>query len=291
MSRFGVVTRQVQACDYDAMEAAITPQTKLLVSESPTNPHLSIVDLERFATIGTRARRRDADRRHAGDAVQPPAARGGHRLRAALGHQVSWRPQRSAGRRADRLADKLEDVRKLRGIMGAINSPHNIHLLLRGLKTFELRMQRHNENGLAVARFLANHPRVERVYYPGLASHPHHEVAEADDARLWRPGDVSGEGRRLAADGRRGRRGEDSAHRSEPGRRRVADRAAAGDELLRDAARPTASGSGIPDNMIRLACGIENSEDLIADLKQALGAGSRHGSRCERERHADRNLK
>src|SRR5690606_32381348 len=68
-------------------------------------------------------------------------------------------------------------VRKLRGILGAINSPHNIYLLLRGLKTFELRMQRHNENGLAVAEFLEAHPKVERVYYPGLPSHPYSDVA------------------------------------------------------------------------------------------------------------------
>src|SRR5205807_2305626 len=64
------------------------------------------------------------------------------------------------------------------GIMGSINSPHNVYLLARGLKTFELRMQRHNENGLAVARFLEQHPRVDRVYYPGLDSHPYHEVAK-----------------------------------------------------------------------------------------------------------------
>ena len=99
LSRFGVKTRQVPACDYDAMEAAITPRTKLLVSESPTNPHLSVVDLDRFADIGRRPWRRNADRCHAGHAVQPAAARGRHRLRAALGHQVPGRPQRSAGRR------------------------------------------------------------------------------------------------------------------------------------------------------------------------------------------------
>ena len=73
--------------------------------------------------------------------------------------------------------EKMEPVRKLRGIMGSINSPHNIYLLVRGLKTFELRMQRHNQNGQAVAEFLAAHPRIERVYYPGLPSHPYHEVA------------------------------------------------------------------------------------------------------------------
>src|SRR6185503_18083768 len=70
-------------------------------------------------------------------------------------------------------ADKLEPVKKLRGILGAINSPHNIFLLERGLKTFELRMQRQNQNGQAMAEFLAQHPRVERVYYPGLESHPY----------------------------------------------------------------------------------------------------------------------
>ncbi len=75
-------------------------------------------------------------------------------------------------------AEKLEPVRKLRGIIGAINSPQNIFLLGRGLKTFELRMQRHNENGLAVAKFLAAHPRIEKVYYPGLPSHPYYEVAQ-----------------------------------------------------------------------------------------------------------------
>ena len=69
-------------------------------------------------------------------------------------------------------AEKLEAVGKLRGIMGSINAPQNIYLLQRGLKTFELRMQRHNENGMAVAEFLAGHPRIERVYYPGLPSHP-----------------------------------------------------------------------------------------------------------------------
>ena len=65
LARFGVVTHQVPACDYAAMEAAITPRTRLLVSESPTNPHLSVVDIERFAALGAQARRRNADRRHA----------------------------------------------------------------------------------------------------------------------------------------------------------------------------------------------------------------------------------
>ena len=154
LSRFGVVTHQVKACDYDAMEAKITPHTKLLISESPTNPHLSVVDLERFVDIG---------RRHQVETL----------IDATLATPYNVQPIRYGvdyvlhsatkylGGHNDLLAgviigrhEALESVRKLRGIMGAINSPHNFYLLQRGLKTFELRMQRHNENGQAVAEFL-----------------------------------------------------------------------------------------------------------------------------------------
>ncbi len=178
LSRFGVVTRQVPACDYEAMEAAITPR-----HEAAGQRIADQSALERRRSGAVRrdrpaARRRDADRRHAGHALQRAAARGRRRLRAALGHQVPGRAQRPAWPAcSSATTEKLEPVRKLRGIMGAINSPHNIYLLERGLKTFELRMQRHNDNGLAVAQFLAAHPKVERVYYPGLASHPYYEVA------------------------------------------------------------------------------------------------------------------
>ena len=68
--------------------------------------------------------------------------------------------------------EKIEPVASGRGILGTVNAPHNFYLLLRGLKTFELRMQRHNENGLALAEFLETHPRVEKVYYPGLPQPP-----------------------------------------------------------------------------------------------------------------------
>jgi cystathionine gamma-synthase len=177
LSRFGVVTHQVKACDYDALEAAITPKTRLLVSESPTNPHLSIVDMDRFAALG---------KRHGIETLIDATLATPYNLqplRAGIDY-VLHSATKYLGGHNDLLAGvlvgsaaKLEDVRKLRGVMGAVNSPHNLYLLQRGLKTFELRMQRHNENGLAVAQFLANHPRVERVYYPGLTTHPHHELA------------------------------------------------------------------------------------------------------------------
>jgi cystathionine gamma-synthase len=269
LSRFGVVTRQVNACDYDAMEAAITPRTKLLVSESPTNPHLSVVDLERFSDIG---------RRHGIETL----------IDATLGTPYNIRPLAAGidyvlhsatkylGGHNDLLAgalvstaEKLEPVRKLRGITGAINSPHNIYLLQRGLKTFELRMQRQNENGLAVAQFLAAHPRIEKVYYPGLPSHPYYEVAKRT---------MRGFGGLVTflvrdADWRQTARVVDSVRIP-----RIAPSLGGVESLIEqplvmsyyECTPDERRRYGIADNMIRLACGIENAADLVADLKQAL---------------------
>jgi cystathionine gamma-synthase len=170
-------------------------------------------------------------------------------------------------------AAKLEDVRKLRGVMGAINSPHNLYLLQRGLKTFELRMQRHNENGLAVAEFLAKHPRVERVFYPGLTTHPYHDLARQT---------MRGFGGLITflvkdADWRETADVVDRVRIP-----RIGPSLGGVESLIEQPLimsyyeTPPADRKryGIPDNMIRLACGIENSADLIADLAQALEKGS-----------------
>jgi cystathionine gamma-synthase len=251
------------------MEAEITPRTRLLISESPTNPHLSVVDLERFADIG---------RRHGIETL----------IDATLGTPLNIRPLAAGidyvmhsatkylGGHNDLLAgavigsaEKLEPVRKLRGIMGTINSPQNIYLLGRGLKTFELRMRRHNENGLMVAQFLASHPRVEKVYYPGLPSHPYHEVAKRT---------MRGFGGLVTfvvrdADWRATARVVDAVKIP-----RIGPSLGGVESLIEqpmvmsyyEFSPADRQRFGILDNMIRLACGIENSEDLVADLKQAL---------------------
>jgi len=269
LTRFGVGFREVATCDYDAMEAAITPRTRFVVSESPTNPHLSVVDIPRFAELGRR--------------------RGVLTLiDATLGTPYNVRPVEAGvdfvlhsatkylGGHNDLLAGVvlgskalIDPVRYLRGIMGGVSSPHVAYLLERGLKTFAVRMERHNANGLAVARYLERHPRVERVFYPGLESHPFHAVAR-DSMRgygglvtfLLRDADW----RQTAA---------------------VVDRmkiarigpSLGGVETLIEqplvmsywnyspAERATFR---IPDSMIRVACGIEDADDLIADLGQAL---------------------
>src|SRR5262245_23134467 len=127
LSRFGVTTRQVKACDYEAMERAITPATKLLVSESPTNPHLSVVDLPRFAAIG---RRRGVETWIDATLGTPYNLRP---IAAGIDYVLHSATKYLAGHN-DLLAgvlvgskEQLEPIRKLRGIMGAINSPHNIY--------------------------------------------------------------------------------------------------------------------------------------------------------------------
>lgn len=271
LARFGVVTRQVKACDYDAMQSAITPRTRLLISESPTNPHLSVVDLQRFADLGRRNSIETLIDATLGTPfnIQPIAAGIDYVLHSATKY-LGGHNDLLAGVLVG-TAEKLEPVCKLRGIMGTINAPENIYLLQRGLKTFELRMQRHNENGMAVAEFLAGHPRVERVYYPGLPSHPYYEVARRT---------MRGFGGLVTflvrdADWRATARVVDSVKIP-----RIAPSLGGVESLIEQplvmsyySFTPAERQQwNIPDNMIRLACGIENPEDLVADLAQALGA-------------------
>ena len=271
LARFGVVTRQVPACDYDAMEAAITPNTRLLVSESPTNPHLSIVDLERFAAIG---------KRHKVETLIDATLATPYNVRP-LNYGVDYvlhSVTKYLAGHNDLLAgviigshEQLDSIRNLRGIMGAVNSAHNIYLLQRGLKTFALRMERHNQNGQAVAEFLAAHPRVEKVYYPGLTSHRDHTIARNT---------MRGFGGLVTflvkqADWKETARIVDAV--TVP---RIAPSLGGVESLIEqplvmsyyECTPQERRQFGIPDNMIRLSCGIENSDDLIQDLTQAFNA-------------------
>ena len=271
LSRFGVVTRQVKACNYDAMAAAINKNTKLLISESPTNPHLSVVDLARFAGLG---------KKHGVETLIDATLATPYNVQP-LKYGVDYvlhSATKYLGGHNDLLAGviigsktKLEPVRKLRGIMGAINSPHNLYLLERGLKTFELRMQRHNENGQRIAEFLASHPRVEKVYYPGLESHPYYSIAKKQ---------MRGFGGLVTfqvkdADWRQTAAVVDRAKIA-----RIAPSLGGVESLIEqplvmsyyEIPPEDRRRFGISDNMIRLSCGIENVEDLIEDLRQALEA-------------------
>jgi cystathionine gamma-synthase len=267
--RFGITARLVPTGDYEQLEAAISPATRLLLSESPTNPHLSIVDVERFAQIG---------RRRGVETVIDATLATPYNLRP-LEYGVDYvlhSCTKYLGGHNDLLAgavlgsrERLEPLRKFRGLAGMISAPHNEYLLLRGIKTFELRMQRHNENGQRVAEYLAGHPRIERVYYPGIPSHPQHALARrtmrgfggvvtftVKDADWRQTADVVDAVRipRIAA--------------SLGGVESLIEQPLVLSYF--ELSPQDRAALGIPDNMIRLACGIENADDLIADLAQAL---------------------
>lgn len=271
LSRFGVVTRQVPTGDYGAMEAAINANTKMLVSESPTNPHLTTVDLEQFVALG---------KAHEVETL----------IDATLATPYNIRPldwgvdyvlhsaTKYLGGHNDLLAgvicgslEKLESIRALRGILGGVSSPHSLYLLERGLKTFELRMQRHNENGQRMAEFLAGHPRVGKVYYPGLASHPTYSIARSQMRGFG--GLITFEV--LDADWKETSRIVDAAQIP-----RIAPSLGGVESLIEQPlvmsyfsySPADRQRFGIADNMIRYSCGIENGDDLLADLEQALQA-------------------
>lgn len=269
LARFGVVTRQVTTGDYDAMEAAINPKTKMLVSESPTNPHLSVIDLEKFAAIG-KANEVETliDATLATPYNMNPTEYGIDYVLHSATKYLGGHNDLIAGVICGR-SEQLESVRKMRGILGNISSPHNLYLLERGLKTFELRMQRQNENGLRIAQFLETHRRIERVYYPGLESHPTHGIAASQ---------MRGFGGLITftlrdADWKQTANVVDATRIP-----RIAPSLGGVESLIEQplvmsyfhCTPEERERFGISDNMIRMSCGIENADDLIADLDQAL---------------------
>lgn len=269
LARFGVVTRQVKTGDYESMARAISPKTRLLISESPTNPHLSVIDLERFVALGqAHAVTTFIDATLATPYNLRPLEFGVDFVLHSATKYLGGHNDLLAGAIIGR-ADRLAPVEKLRGVMGTINAPHSIYLLERGLKTFELRMQRHNASGQAIAEMLEQHPRVEKVFYPGLPSHRDHDIARrtmrgygglitflVKDADLRATGDVV-DAMQIA---------------------RIAPSLGAVETLIEqpqvmsyhDCRPEDRHRWGITENMIRISCGIENTEDLIADLRQAL---------------------
>jgi cystathionine gamma-synthase len=271
LSRFGVVTHQVKTGDMGAMESAINSKTKMLVSESPTNPHLTVIDLEAFVAIG---------KRHGIETLIDSTLATPYNLKPiAWGVDYVWHSAtKYMGGHNDLLAgvicgskQKLEPVRKLRGILGSINSPHNMYLLERGLKTFALRMERHNHNGQRIAEFLESHPRVQRVYYPGLESHPSHAFAKKT---------MKGFGGLITFLVKDADWKQTAAIIDKCKIPRIGPSLGGVESLIEqpmvmsyfDYPIEQREQFGIYDNMIRMAVGIEDTDDLIEDLRQALEA-------------------
>ncbi len=268
LQRLGVEHTVVPAGDYSALENAIRPETRLILSESPTNPYLRVVDMPRLVAIA---------REHRIKTVIDATFATPYNIRPLLYgiDLVIHSATKYLGGHNDLLAGAIigrppiiAALREAQGVMGGVCDPHSAYLLLRGLKTFALRMERHNANGLAVARFLCEHPRITRVHYPALPDHPDHEIAVAQ-MRGW--GSVIS----FELDGTLE---QTSAFIDRLRLPYIAPSLGGTESLVEQPALMSyyeltteeRLAVGIRNNLVRLACGIEDAEDLIADLAQAL---------------------
>jgi cystathionine gamma-synthase len=268
LHRLGIECTFVETGNYEALEASIRPTTRLIFSESPTNPHLRVMDLERLVAIG-----RDRNVKIAIDSTfatpynQRPLDFGIdlviHSATKYLGGHNDLMAGVVVGSRG-----LVSAIRDMQAMLGGITDPHTAYLLLRGMKTLGIRLRKQNENGITVARFLEGHPRVRRVYYPGLSSHPDYKVACEQMKGFG--GVVSFE---IDGDMKTTSTFIDRLHIPY-----IAPSLGGVETLIEQPALMSyfemtsedRAAIGIADQLVRLSLGVEDADDLVADLEQAL---------------------
>jgi cystathionine gamma-synthase len=273
LTQRGVETTVIAPSDPKQLEQALCPDTRLFFTESPTNPYLRVIDVPRVAEL--------CHRRGVGLVIDSTFATPvNHRALADGADYVIHSATKYLGGHNDLLAgvvlgsaERVAPVRQALGVLGGVIDAHAAWLLLRGLKTLSLRMQRHNENGLRIAHWLEAHPRVRQVWYPGLPSHPDHAVAK----RLMQGfgGVVTFE---LDADLEGAFRFTDACELAY-----IAPSLGGVETLIEvpalmsfwDRTPEERAALGIKDALIRLACGIEDGADIEADLEKGFRALAR----------------
>jgi len=253
-----------------ALTSAIRPDTRLVWVETPTNPLLKLVDLSAVAALARRHRLLAVcDNTFATPFIQRPLEHGFDIVVHSTTKYLNGHSDAIGGAAIVRDPELAERIAYLQNAVGGVPGPFDAFLTLRGIKTLALRMERHCTNALAIAQFLEQHPEVERVYYPGLASHPQHSLAKAQMA-----GGFGG----IVTVVVRG--GLESARRTlERCRLFALAESLGGVEsliehpgIMTHSSLPAATREslGISDGLIRLSVGVEDVEDLIAELRQAL---------------------
>jgi cystathionine gamma-synthase len=268
LSRFGVTHTLVPPGDLDLLARVMTDKTRLVISEMPTNPYQTCIDLDRLAEICKKHRAKSLiDSTFATPVNLRPAEHGIDLVIHSATKYLAGHNDVLAGVVAGS-AGPVGLVRDLRHVFGAVLDPHAAYLVSRGIKTLGLRVERQNQNALALAELLERHPRVKQVWYPGLPSHPHHEVAK----RMMKGfgGVVTFE---LAADMATTGRFVDSLEIP-----RIAPSLGGVESLVEQPAlmsyfELTSSereAVGMKDSLVRYAVGIEDTTDLLRDTQRAL---------------------
>ena len=267
--RFGVEHTVVDAGDLDAMAAALRPNTRLVVTESPTNPLNFCIDLEKLATtVKAKGRIRTlVDSTFATPLNSTPLALGIDLVLHSATKYLSGHNDVLGGVVAGP-AHLISLLRDTRGVVGAVLDPHAAFLIMRGLKTLALRVERQNKSALAMAKALERHPKVERVHYPWLESHPSYGIASTQ---------MRGGGAVVSFVVRGGRA---AASRVVDAARipQIAASLGGVESLIEQPAIMSffeltdedLEKIGINPALIRLSVGIEDTDDLVADLLAAL---------------------
>ncbi len=268
LKQFGVECTIVPFGNYENLEGAIRKNTRFIFSESPTNPYLNIFDLIKIKKIADKHNVLTLiDSTFATPVNQRPIEFGMDLVLQSCTKYLAGHNDILAGAVLGR-AELVDKIRNLHKSMGGLIDPHCCYLLLRGLKTFPLRVKRQNETALQVAEFLESHPRVKKVYYPFLKNHPHYDVAKEQ---------MSGGGGVVTFD----------IKGTINDAKRLLDRlklcyigpSLGGVETLithpalvsyYDYTRKERYQLGITDTLFRLAVGIEDADDIIYDLQQGL---------------------
>ncbi|MBS1811748.1 MAG: PLP-dependent transferase [Acidobacteria bacterium] len=268
MRQFGLDFSYVDTSDIAQVEAAFRPETKLIFLETPTNPVMQIADLEAIGRLTKdRGIRLAMDNTFMSPFFLRPIEWGADLVVHSTTKYLNGHSDSVGGVVVSTLAEDAERIGFLQNAVGAILSPFDSFLVLRGTKTLALRMKQHDANGRMIAGFLAEHPKVRKVYYPGLGDHPQHERAK----KL-----MSGFGGMIAFD-----LGSLSGARAVLDNVRLCSLAESlgGVETLishpatmTHASVPAAKREqlGITDGLVRISVGVEDVEDIIADLDQAL---------------------
>jgi cystathionine beta-lyase/cystathionine gamma-synthase len=270
LRKYGLEFSYVDTSDPARLEGAMRPTTRMVFVETPTNPVMRLTDIEAAAAIAhRRGARLVVDNTFASPAIQRPIALGADLVVHSTTKYLNGHSDSVGG---VAVATREEDVAWLgfvQNAAGAILSPFDSWLVLRGTKTLTVRMAQHNANGMALAEYLASHPKVKQVLYPGLASHPQHALARRQmrgfggmlsfDVGTFEAARCVCNGVRLMA---------------------LAESLGGVETLMCHPATMTHASVppdrrqaiGLTDSMVRISAGIEDPQDLVADLAQALEA-------------------
>ncbi|MFN2543004.1 MAG: cystathionine gamma-synthase [Actinomycetota bacterium] len=265
LSQWDVVFDAVDLSDEDALKKAIRDETRVVWVESPSNPLLKITDIRRCAELAHEAEAKCVvDNTFATPFLQRPLALGADVVVHSVTKYLAGHSDLVSGALVVRDRDMAERLAFLQNAVGAVPGPVDCYLALRGVKTLALRMEAHCRSARRVAEFLAGHPRVTKVYYPGLESHPNHEVAARQMSDFG--GMVSFE---VESE-------QEAVRIAESTQLFFLAESLGGVESLIEVPGPMthASVAGseleVPSNLVRLSVGIEHPDDLVADLERAL---------------------